>query len=126
VGVTAINASQGSYSGSALATYLINTAPLSVSLTTNQPSYLPGQTVGVIVTMVNGTSPDVGASVAVTVTAPNGKNTSLTGTTGSNGVALLNYKLSRHALAGTYRAQYGSTVTRAASTMGANTSFNVQ
>jgi len=125
-GVIAINASQGSYSGSAPAIYVINTAPLSVSLTTNQANYLPGQTVGVMVTMTNGTSPDAGASVAVTVTTPNGKNTTLSGTTGGNGVALLNYKLSRHALAGIYRAQYGSTAAGAASTTGASTSFTVQ
>jgi hypothetical protein len=126
VGVTAINASTGSYNASASATYVINTSPVSISLTTNQRSYLPGQTVAVIVTMTNGTSPDVGASVAVTVTSPNGKNTNLSGTTGSNGVALLNYKLSRHALAGTYLAKYGITVTGAASTIGASTSFTVQ
>jgi hypothetical protein len=105
---------------------VINTSPLSVSLTTNQPSYLPGQTVGVILTMASGTSPDVGASVAVTVTSPNGRKTTLSGTTGSNGVALLNYKLSRRATPGTYQAQYGTTVTGAASTTGASTSFTVQ
>jgi len=126
VGVTAINASAGSYSGSAAATYVINTAPLSISLTTNQSSYLPGQTVGVIVTMLYGTTPDVGASVTVAVTNPNGKTTTLSGTTGSNGVASLNYNLSKHATAGTYQAQYGTTVTGAASVMGASTSFTVQ
>jgi uncharacterized protein YfaS (alpha-2-macroglobulin family) len=121
-----MNSSAGSYNGSATAAYVINTAPLSVSLTTNQSSYLPGQTVGVIVTMLYGTSPDVGASVTVTVTSPNGKKTTLTGTTGSNGVALLSYNLSKHAPAGTYQAQYGATVTGAASVMGASTSFTVQ
>jgi hypothetical protein len=126
VGVSAMNSSAGSYNGSATAAYVINTAPLSVSLTTNQSSYLPGQTVGVIVTMLYGTSPDVGASVTVTVTSPNGKKTTLTGTTGSNGVALLSYNLSKHAPAGTYQAQYGATVTGAASVMGASTSFTVQ
>jgi hypothetical protein len=126
VSVSAINASAGSYSGSATATYVINTAPLSVSLTTNQSSYLPGQTVGVIVTMLYGTVPDVGANVSVTVTNPNAKKVILTGTTGSNGVAVLNYKLSNGAPAGTYQARYGTAVTGAASTLGASTSFTVQ
>jgi len=126
VGVSAINASAGSYSGSAAATYVINTAPLTVSLTTNQSSYLPGQTVGVIVTMFYGTLPDAGASVKVTVTAPNGRTTTLNGTTGSNGVALLSYKLSKGALAGTYQAQYGTTTVGASATIGASTSFTVQ
>jgi hypothetical protein len=126
VGVSAMNASAGSYNGSATAAYVINTAPLSVSLTTNQSSYVPGQTVGIYVTMLYGTSPDVGASVAVTVTSPKGRATTLTGTTGSNGVATLSYKLGRNAPAGTYQAQYGATVTGAASIAGASTSFTVQ
>jgi hypothetical protein len=80
--------------------------------------------VTVAVTMLYGASPDVGASVTVTVTAPSGKATTLSGTTGSNGVALLNYKLSRHAAAETYQVQVGTTVTRAAAD--ASTSFTVQ
>jgi len=126
VGVTAINASQGSYSGSASAAYVINSAPLNVSLTTGQSSYLPGQTVGVLVTMLYGTVPDAGASVTVTVTSPSGRATKLNGTTGSNGVAALSYKLGRNAPAGTYQVQYGTTVAGAASVMGASTSFTVQ
>ena len=126
VAVSATNASTSSYSGSAAATYVISTAPLSASVTTNQSSYLPGQTVSVTVTMLYGTLPDAGASVKVTVTPPNGKATTLTGTTGSNGVALLAYNLSKHAAAGTYQAQLGTTVTGASATMGAGTSFTVQ
>ncbi len=134
VGVSATNASASSYNGSAAATYVISTpGPLSISLSTNQSSYLPGQTVGVTVTMLYGTSPDAGASVTVTVTAPGGKATTLSGTTGSSGVALLNYKLSRHAAAGTYQVQVGTTVSAAISTVsaasttaGASTTFTVQ
>jgi M6 family metalloprotease-like protein len=126
VGVSAINASAGSYSGSTAAAYVINTAPLSVSLTTNQSSYLPGQTVAIYATLVYGTVPDVGASVTVTVTAPNGRKTTLSGITSSNGVATLAYNLSKHASAGTYQAQYGTTVSGAAPILGASTSFTVQ
>jgi hypothetical protein len=130
VNVSATNASASSYGGTAGATYVINTAPLSVSLTTNQASYLPGQTVGISVSMLYGTLPDAGASVSVTVKNPNGKSTTLTGTTGSNGVALLNYSLSKHAPAGTYQVQYGtsgaSTTAAAASTVGVSASFTVQ
>jgi M6 family metalloprotease-like protein len=126
VGVSATNASTSSYSGSAAAAYVINTAPLSVSLTTNQSSYLPGQTVAIYATLAYGTVPDVGASVTVTVTPPNGRKTTLSGTTSSNGLALLNYNLSKHANAGTYQAQYGTSVTGAAPIVGASTSFTVQ
>jgi Gametolysin peptidase M11/NPCBM-associated, NEW3 domain of alpha-galactosidase len=127
LGVTATNASATSYTGSAAATYVISTpGTLSVSMWTDQSTYLPGQTVAIRVSLLNGTSPDVGASVTVNVMSPSGKATTLSGTTGSNGVASLSYKLSRHAPAGTYQAQYGTTVTGAASVAGASTSFTVQ
>src|SRR5262249_46986507 len=126
VNVTATNASAGSYGGSATAAYVINTSPLSVSLNTNQSSYLPGQTVGIYVTMLYGTAPDAGASVTVAVTSPKGSATTLTGITGSNGIASLNYRLGRNAPAGTYQVQYGTSVTGAASIRGASTSFTVQ
>jgi len=127
VGVSATNASTSSYSGAAAATYVISTpGTLTVSLATNQSSYMPGQTVAVIVTMLNGTAPDAGANVTVTVAPPKGKTITLSGTTGSNGVALLNYNLSRHAAAGIYQAQYGATVTGASPTAGASATFTVQ
>lgn len=124
--VSARNGSSTSYAGSAVATYVINSAPLTVSLTTSQSTYLPGQTVSVLVTMLYGTTPDAGANVTVTITPPNGRKTTLSGKTGSNGTALLYYKLGRNAPAGIYQAQYGTTVTGAASVMGASTSFTVQ
>jgi hypothetical protein len=127
VGVGATDASASSYRGSAAATYVISTpGALSVSLWTDQSSYLPGQTVAIRVSLLYGTSPDVSAIVTVTVTAPGGKATTLNGTTGKNGVASLSYKLSRHAAAGTYQAQFGTAVTGAASIVGASTSFTVQ
>jgi len=127
LGVSATNALATSHSGSAAATYVISTpGALSVSLWTDQSSYLPGQTVAIRVSLLNGTSPDVGASVTVAVTSPNGRTTTLSGTTGSNGLVSLSYKLSRHAPAGTYKAQLGTTVTGAASIAGASTSFTVQ
>ncbi|HEX6804408.1 MAG TPA: NEW3 domain-containing protein [Terriglobales bacterium] len=123
---SATNASAPSYAGSATAAYVINTAPLTVTLTTNQSSYLPGQTVGIDATLLYGTAPDVAAAVSVSVTNPNGKTATLSGTTGSNGVALLNYKLSKGAPAGTYQAHFGTAVSGAASVAGASTSFSVQ
>jgi hypothetical protein len=107
-------------------------------MTTNQSSYLPGQTVAITVTMLYGTTPDAGASVTATVTAPNGKTVTLSGTTGSNGVALLNDKLSNSAAAGTYGVQAQASTIRSgggrtkggaattSATLGASTSFTVQ
>lgn len=127
LGVSATNGAAASYSGSAAATYVISTpgAP-SVSMWTDQSTYLPGQTVTVRVSLLSGASPDVGASVTVNVMSPSGKAATLSGTTGSNGVASLSYKLSRHAQAGTYQAQFSTTVTGASATVGASTSFTVQ
>jgi hypothetical protein len=76
--------------------------------------------------------------VTATVTAPNGRTATLSGTTGSNGVALLNDKLSNSAAAGTYQVQAQAGTTRngggrtkggastANNTLGASTSFTVQ
>src|SRR5262249_38236119 len=112
----------------------------SIGLATNQASYLPGQTVSITVNLSYGTTPDAGASVTATVTAPNGRTTTLSGATGGNGIAQINYKLSNSAAAGTYavRAQAGTTKSggvrtksgpvAAATTaaIGASTSFTVQ
>jgi uncharacterized protein YfaS (alpha-2-macroglobulin family) len=64
--------------------------------------------------------------VTVTVTSPSGRAATLSGATGSNGVASLNYKLSNHAPAGTYEVKFGTTVKGASPTVGASTSFTVQ
>ena len=125
--IFASDASANTYAASSSATYLVS-APAAqvVSVATNQTSYLPGQTVSITVTMADGTVPEAGTNVAVTVTTPGGKGTTLNGTTGSNGVALINYKLSRRAATGTYQVQAGTSVLRTASVAGASTSFSVQ
>jgi len=124
--VSAANSSSNSYTGSATATYVISTpAPLSVTVSTNQASYLPGQTVGIAVTVLSGASPEAGASVDVTVTSPGGKPTVLTGTTGSNGLASLSYKLSKRAGSGTYSVQVAATAGGTTGTATASTSFAV-
>lgn len=129
VAVSATNASATSYSGSAAATYLINTAPLSIGVTASPSATLPGQTVLVTVTASSGTSPTPGTSVAVAITAPNGRTQTMTGTTGSNGAVSFAYGLSKHAAMGTYPVQAtmtSSSRTKAATTAGASTTFTVQ
>jgi len=103
-------------------------SPSFLSVSTDRASYLPGQTVAATVTDLAGTSPAVGASIAVTVTSPNGRSTTLTGITGSNGTAVLNYKLSKRATLGNYlvRASSGGSTTGSSSTSGASTNFTVQ
>jgi hypothetical protein len=98
-------------------------APLTMGVTTNQSSYLPGQAVALTVTALSGTSPAAGVGVSATITNPTGSSTTLRGTTGSNGTASLSYNLSKRASAGTY--QVGATPTSKGGNA-ANASFSVQ
>jgi hypothetical protein len=131
VGINAVDATATTYSSSTSATYVVtNSSSLAVSVATNQTSYLPGQTVGISVTVLSGTVPAAGVGVTATITSPSGRLTTLKGTTGSSGQSLLKYKLSRGASAGTYT--IGATAASSGSTSGAspteleNTSFIVQ
>ncbi len=131
VGVSVTNAPSSSYTASGTATYVISApapapAPASVSVSTSQSSYLPGQNVAISGTTFSGITPETGASVNVTITPPDGKGVALSGTTGSNGVATVSYKLSKRAGSGTYQVQVGSTVSGASTTATASTSFVVQ
>jgi len=127
VAVSASNSATTSYSGSASSTYVISTpVPMSVTVSTNQSTYSPGQTVAITVSVRSGTSPDSGAGVSVSVTPPGRKATALTATTGSNGIASLIYKLQKRAATGTYQVRANPTVTGTSSTTGASTTFVVQ
>jgi hypothetical protein len=107
--VTATNPTTPAYNGSASATYVISTAPVTtVTVATNSPSYSGGQNVAISVTVTSGGSPVSGAAVSVTVTNPNGATSPLSGTTGTNGVATMNYHLPRKAAKGTYQVQASS------------------
>ena len=98
-----------------------SSGPLTTSVTTDQSSYLPGQTVGITVAVGSGTSPAAGVGVTATITNPNGSPTTLKGTTGSAGTASLSYTLSKRARTGTY--QVGAATTSSAV---ADASFTVQ
>jgi hypothetical protein len=127
IGVSAANSGASSFAASATGTYVISTpAPLSISVSTNQASYSPGQTVFVTVTLTSGSSPDMGANVSATITPPNGKNTAQSGTTGSVGTFSFSYKLSKRAAVGTYGVQASTATTGAAASMGTSTTFTVQ
>jgi len=128
VGVSVSNASASSYASSASATYVVSTqTPMTVSVSTSQPTYLPGQIVAITVSVVSGTSPDSGAGVTVSVTPPGRKGTTLTATTGSNGVASVSYKLQKRSPSGTYGVQAIPASTVGGSTVQvASTTFLVQ
>jgi uncharacterized membrane protein len=127
IGASATDASATSYVGSANATYSVATTPsLSVSISTDSSSYLPGQMVNITVTVSSAGTAVAGASVSVNVVNPNGSTSTLSSTTSSNGMASLKYKLKRQAPAGTYQAQANTAATGSSATTGASTTFLVQ
>ncbi len=127
VGARATNTSAPAYTASASAAYVIGTAPSStITVTTNQASYQPGQTVNITVKVLSGTSPISGAGITVTITKPNGSQVTLIATTGSNGVAGASYKLKHRDPAGTYTVGASMSGTGNAAPVGATTSFTVQ
>ena len=127
VGATTTNTSAPTYTASATATYVIgSSSSVTVSVTTNQSSYLPGQTVSITADVASGTLPLAGASVNIVVTKANGSQLTFAATTGSNGVAIAGYKLKRKDPAGNYTVQASTSATGNAATVGATTSFTVQ
>jgi uncharacterized protein YfaS (alpha-2-macroglobulin family) len=70
--------------------------------------------------VLNGSSPLSGASVTITLKKPNNTTTTITGTTGSNGVALASYKIKKTDPKGTWNVVATSTGATG------STSFTVQ
>ncbi|TLY04110.1 MAG: hypothetical protein E6K87_03605, partial [Thaumarchaeota archaeon] len=98
--VTAIN-SVGESLSSNEASATPQLPALSVSVTTDKPVYSKGSA-SITVTVTNSTSsPISGASVTLTVKAPNGNTSQSTGTTNSNGQVTFSYHMTKP---GTYTA----------------------
>lgn len=152
IGVTAANTADWVYVGSGSAIYAVGvTTPpppppppgpsLAVSVSVPATSFTPPGTVPISATVTNNGSPASGASVTFTLTAPNGSATKQTATTGTNGIATWNYRISSKSPAGIYsvvaQASLGSSnsgggkkgTTAAASTVAVSsntTNFSVQ
>ena len=91
-----------------------------LSVSTNSPSYTAGRTVSISVTDLSGAAAIAGANVKVMLTKTNGSTVKLSGTTGSNGVAVVSYKVRNSDPKGTWG------VAANASSASATTSFTVQ
>lgn len=121
---SASNTSVASYAANTSATETIynssSNAPASVSVSTSATAYSLGQSIGLTVTVLNGTSSSAGTSVTVQLTKANGSTVSLSGTTGTNGVAALSYKTKKNDPKGMWSA------TAYASSVSGTTSFTVQ
>ena len=121
IGAGVSNTSATSYAVSASTAETIYTpAPMSVSITTNQSSYNPGQKISTSVRVMSGTLAVSGASVTVNITKADGSVVKLNATTGSNGVATVSYQSKKNDPAGMWQdaGSYNG--------MGANTAFTVQ
>jgi hypothetical protein len=127
VGAKATNAAATSYTAAAAATYVLSTSQtLSISIHTNKTTYSRPQTVYVTVTVLKGSSPDIGASVTVNIKKSNGSVVSLSGTTGSNGTVTLNYRLKQRDPIGKYTATGITALSGSTAKVSASTSFTVQ
>jgi M6 family metalloprotease-like protein len=95
-----------------------------LTMTTNQASYSPGQTAAITATAMYGAAPVANISVSFSITESNGAVVKASATTGKNGSATYNLRLSKTSPAGTYEANCAATVD--ASAAHASTSFVVQ
>lgn len=125
--ITASNGSAAGYTGNATATYVVSSAAvasLSVTASTNLPSYTSNQTVSLKATVKASSTVVAGASVIFTITTPTGATVIQNATTDSSGIATSSYRLSRKASKGMYQVQAKAT-SQTLSGSG-NTSFSVQ
>ena len=97
----------GSRTGSASISITVGTPPaspvLSVTVTTNEPSYVNKETVGIIVTVTDGNGTVSGAAVHVVLTTASGRTLAGNATANGNGVATITHKVnSKRDGVGTY------------------------
>lgn len=121
VAANANNSAASTYAASASQNETVYTPPaISVSVSTNAAAYTAGQTVSITVTAVSGSSPMSGAAVKVAVTKPGGATANLSGTTGSDGIAVVKYSMKKQDPKGTWQ------VTASSGGASGSTSFTVQ
>jgi hypothetical protein len=121
VEATAANTSATTYAASSSATETIYTpASVSVSITTNQWIYAPGQKITASIAVLAGGTPVSGVSVKVNITKSNGSIVTLNGTTGLSGIAVVNYTVKKNDPSGTWDAAGFYT------SASASTTFSVQ
>ena len=94
IGVDAVNSSVSSYVRSYSVTCSIMRG-LDVAVTTDQVSYTANQTPFITATVTSGGTPISGASVAFTITKPNGSTVKGTATTSTSGIATFKYRFNK-------------------------------
>jgi alpha-galactosidase-like protein len=94
IGVDAVNTGATNYAGSSSVTCAVMRG-LDVTVVTDQASYTINQTALITATVTSGGTPISGASVAFTVTKPNGSTAKGTTTTSASGVASFKYRFNK-------------------------------
>jgi len=94
IGVGAVNSAAASYLGSSSVTCSIMRG-LDVAVVTDQAVYTANQTALITTTVTSGGTPISGASVAFTITKPNGSTAKGTATTTVSGVASFKYRFNK-------------------------------
>jgi hypothetical protein len=94
IGVDAVNTSASSYVGSSSVTCSIMRG-LDVAVATDQVSYSLSQAAVITATVTSGGAPISGASVAFTITKPNGSTAKGTATTSASGIASFKYRFNK-------------------------------
>ncbi len=125
VNSSATNAANSAFAGNSNANVTVMTPPsVTVSVSVPSTSYTRKSTVPMTATVLYGGVPAAGANVAFTLTQADGSKVPQSATTGSNGTATWNYKLSPRSPTGTYSvtAQATANSTSASSN---NVSFTV-
>jgi uncharacterized repeat protein (TIGR01451 family) len=123
IGVTAVNSADPAYAASTTATYGIDPG-LDVTVSTNQPSYTANQSVSITTIVSLEGSSLSSASVAFTITKPQGAVTTGKATTGLDGRAVYTFRVKKNDPLGTYQVRAEASLNGAAGT--AEASFTVR
>jgi hypothetical protein len=107
--VIVTNNANTSYAATGSAVYVIGStvtgSTLSVSVSTDKPSYTSGETVSITARASSGGTPASNASVTFTMTKSNGTAVSQTASTDSTGSAVVKFRLKRSDPVGAYKAR---------------------
>jgi len=120
---TASNTATPTYAGSTQSTYVVASA-ISVSVSASRATYSRNQFAILSATVMGGTAPVSGASVAFTITKPGGGVVTGTATTNSSGQASYKLRIGKRDPLGTYAVSVKATLGSVVGT--ATTSFQVQ
>ena len=108
IGVNAANSTLGSYVNSCTVTCSIMSG-LSVAVVTNQESYATNQSASITASVTSAGAPVSGATVAFTITKPNGTKATGSATTGATGSAVFKYRFNKQKdPKGTYQVAAGA------------------